>query len=209
MPVIRLPSLEVAEAEKRAFSEAEVHAKLFEPDMVALGYPPRTRTQADGEHFQEQRRLAVRRLRSGEDRLTRGFYDGLYLLGNAPVLLCELKRFGVLTDVTAAHEALRQLKRYALSEDFSVPPPFLLLYDGRPDRARFFRLRVVVEGSVLNEDSYEELPEIWDWERVKRFQQRGSFAEEVVDARRLLEILLHHLDRIEDGVCPIKCVWSW
>ena len=197
---IRLPSLDVPLHEKRAFSEAEVHSKLFEPDMMALGYPSRTRTQGDGAHFQEQGRLALRRLRSREDRQARGFYDGLYLVGNAPVVLCELKRYDSLDGLLAVNRAISQLKRYALSEDFAVPPPFLLLYNGRADRTRFFRRKVMSDGSLLDESAYEELPELWSWERVKGFQQRGSFAEEVVDAQRLLDILLDHLDRIEDDL---------
>lgn len=44
----QLPSLAVAEAEKKAFTEADVHSKLFEPDMRLLGYPRRTSNQADG-----------------------------------------------------------------------------------------------------------------------------------------------------------------
>jgi len=48
-----LPSASVPEGEKRRYSEADVHAKLFEPDMTALGYPPRTASQADGEYFLE------------------------------------------------------------------------------------------------------------------------------------------------------------
>lgn len=95
---------------------------------------------------------------------------------------------------------MAQLKRYAISENFAAPPPFLLLYNGRPDRTRFFRLKTMAEGTLLNESGYEELAEPWAWERVKGFQQRGRFAEEVVDAARLLEILLEHLDRIEDDL---------
>lgn len=43
-------------------------------------------------------------------------------------------------------------------------------------------------------------PEIWTWERIKEAHVKGEFAQEVVDRRRLLEILLHHLDRIEDDL---------
>ncbi len=196
----RLPSLDVPLHEKRSFSEAEVHSKLFEPDMTALGYPARTRTQGDGAHFQEQGHLALRRLRSRDDRRTKGYYDGLYLIGNAPVVLCELKRYDALDAQAMLDRAVRQLKRYALSEDFSVPAPFLLLYNGRADRTRFFRLRVMADGSLLDESAYEELPEVWSWERVTSFQLRGSFAEEVVDSARLLSILLDHLNRIEDDM---------
>ena len=67
-----LPSLAIADAEKAAFSEAEVHGTLFEPDMTALGFPARTSSQADGEYFQEQRTLALRRLKTGHDT---GRYD--------------------------------------------------------------------------------------------------------------------------------------
>ncbi len=67
MTLLKLPSLDVPESEKREYTEAEVHSKLFEPDMVALGFPPRTNTQADGEWFQEQRTLAMRRLKSKRD----------------------------------------------------------------------------------------------------------------------------------------------
>jgi hypothetical protein len=55
MTLTRLPSLDIPESEKRSYTEADVHSKLFEPDMAALGFPPRTNNQADGEWFQEQR----------------------------------------------------------------------------------------------------------------------------------------------------------
>ncbi len=165
--------------------------------MLALGYPPRTSTQADGEHFVEQRTLATRRLRSGRST---GRYDGLYLIGNAPIVLCELKRFDTLDAAGEWERAKRQLKQYALSDDFAAPPPFLVLYCGKPERNRLFRLRAMAEGALLDEDAYEELDEIWSWERVKDFQLRGEFAIEEVDRDRLREILLYHLDRIEDSL---------
>ena len=191
-----MPSLAVSEDEKRRYSEADVHAKLLEPDLAALGYPPRTAGQAEGEYFLEQRRLAVRRLKSRRA----GLYDGLYLIGNAPVVLCEVKRYDVLDSPQAFEAAKSQLIGYARSEDFKLPPPFLLLYCGKPSYTRFFRLKTVAEGSLLDELEYEELGEIWSWERVKRFHLRGEFAEEVVTRERLLEILLYHLDRIEDDL---------
>ncbi len=197
---IHLPSQDVPESEKRSYSEADVHGKLFEADMRALGYPPRSNTQADGEHFLEQGRLALRRLRTRQDRARQGFYDGLYLLGNAPLVLCELKRFDALESRQQIDAALRQLTAYATSEDFAVPPPFLLLYNGRPDRLRFLRLRQMPEGTLLDASAYEELPEVWTWEQVTRFSLTGRFAEEVVDRARLLEILLHHLDELEDDL---------
>src|SRR4051794_31437211 len=122
MRPIRLPSIDIPEALKRQFSEADVHSTLFEPDMQALGYPPRTSSQADGEYFVEQRSLALRRLKSGR---TTGFYDGLYLLGNSPVVLCELKRYDALVSPADWERAKQQLIGYATSEDFVVPPPFL------------------------------------------------------------------------------------
>lgn len=197
MSAIQLPSLTIPEAEKQAFSEADVHSTLFEPDMQALGYPPRTSNQADGEHFLEQRRLALRRLKSGNEL---GRYDGLYMVGNSPVVLCEIKRYEVLDTPASFARAAKQLQDYARSDDFERPPPFLLLYCGKPERTRFYRLRHVADGSLLDEADYEELPEIWDWERVREAHVRGAFAEEVVDRERLLEILLHHLDQIEDDL---------
>jgi len=194
---IQLPSAEVPEAEKRGYSEAEVHSSLFEPDMATLGFPPRTSTQADGEHFQEQRSLALRRLKS--QRAT-GRYDGLYLIGNAPVLLCEIKRYDALDSAGELDKAVRQLQDYARSEDFAKPPPFLFLYCGKPDRARFFRLKTVADLSLLDELEYEQLPEVWTWERIRSFHQTGEFAEEIVTAERLREILTHHLDAIEDDL---------
>lgn len=176
-----------------------MHSSLFEPDMAALGYPPRSSTQADGEYFVEQRSLAVRRLRSA--RAT-GRYDGLYLVGNSPVVLCEIKRFDALDASAEFERAKRQLVAYARSEDFAQPPPFLVLYCGKPERSRFFRLRTLSDASVLGEPDYEELDEIWDWSRVKEFRLRGAFAPEVVTRARLLEILLYHLDRIEDDMRP-------
>ena len=154
----------VPEWEKRAYTEADVHAKLFEPEMATRGFPARTSTQADGEHFLEQRRLAVHRLKS---RRERGYYDGLYLLGNSPIVLCELKRFDGLDSERELRRAVEQLKSYALSDDFAVPPPFLLLYCGKPERTRFFRRQAVVDTPALAADPYEELSDIWSWERVK------------------------------------------
>lgn len=197
MTPLRLPSLDVPEDEKRDFTEADVHSKLFEPDLKALGYPARTHTQADGEYFQEQRTLAMRRLKSHRER---GNFDGLYLIGNSPIVLCELKRYEALDTPVVFRQAVRQLQDYARSEDFEAPPPFLLLYCGKPERTRFYRRKAMADGSLLDSVEYEELPEIWDWERVKDAHVRGSFAEEVVTRERLLEILLHHLDRIEDDL---------
>jgi hypothetical protein len=194
------PSLDVPEVEKRAYTEADVHSKLFDADMRALGYPPRSNTQADGEHFLEQGRLAVRRLRSRRDRAEHGHYDGMYLLGNAPVVLCELKRYDALDPPAALERAIDQLLAYALSEDFATPPPFLVLYCGKSARNRWFRLRTTEDGTVLDQAAYDPLPEPWSWARVKEAHLRGSFAEEVVDRERLLEILLHHLDRVEDDL---------
>ena len=192
------PSLAIPEAEKRTYTEAEVHSKLFEADMVALGYPRRTNTQADGEWFQEQRTLALRRLRSKRDR---GHHDGLYLIGNSPVVLCELKRYDALDSPKALEEAKRQLIGYALSEDFESPPPFLVLYCGRPDRTTFWMRKALAEGTLADESAYEELgSDIWSWDRIAQFHLKGEFAKEEVDADRLLEILLHHLDRIEDDL---------
>lgn len=180
--------------------QADVHSKLFEADAAALGYPPRTRTQADGEYFLEQRHLALRRLRTKVDRRQRGHYDGLYLIGNSPVLLCEIKRYDAVDSSTAFDDAVRQLKGYAASDDFETPPPFLLLYCGKPSRNRFFRRRTVLDASRREAVEYEELDELWSWERVKEAHARGRFAEEVVGGERLLEILLHHLDHIEDDL---------
>lgn len=175
-----------------------MHSKLFEMDMVALGYPKRTNSQADGEWFQEQRALAVRRLKSNR---ARGHHDGLYLIGNAPVVLCELKRYDALETPRAVEEAKRQLIEYALSEDFKAPPPFLILYCGRPDRTTFWMRRAMADATLIDELAYEELgPEIWSWERVQEFHLKGEFAKEEVGADRLLDILLHHLDRIEDDL---------
>ena len=194
----QLPSLSIPESEKRSYTEADVHSKLFEKDMAALGFPPRTNTQADGEWFQEQRTLAVRRLRTGK-RL--GQHDGLYLVGNSPVVLCELKRYDALDSDADFAKAKRQLIGYALSEDFEVPPPFLILYCGKPERTVFWRLRSMPDAASLDEKAYEELgSEIWDWDRITGIHLKGEFAKEEVDAKRLLEILLYHLERIEDDL---------
>jgi len=145
MSMLRLPSADVPEMEKRRFTEAEVHSKLFEKDMAALGFPPRTNTQADGEHFSEQRMLAARRLRSGKQR---GYYDGLYLIGNSPVVLCELKAYEAIDSHAEFGRAVKQLQGYARSEDFAEPPPFLLLYCGKPERTRFYRRRLLADASL-------------------------------------------------------------
>src|SRR3990170_7639668 len=162
MTPLRLPSFDLPEDEKRRLSEADVHSTLFEPDMQTLGYPPRTSSQADGEYFLEQRTLAVRRLRS--QRAT-GRYDGLYLIGNAPVVLCEIKRYDALDAPAAFEEAKRQLVAYARSEDFKAAPPFLFLYCGKPARNCFFRAKTVADGTLLDQVEYEELPEPWEGER--------------------------------------------
>jgi hypothetical protein len=126
--------------------------------------------------------------------------DVLYLVGNAPVALCELKRFDGLDAQVAFDNAKKQLQDYARSEDFEVPPSFLVLYCGKPSRNRFFRLKTVADESLFDEAEYEELDEIWAWERIKEFHLRGRFAEEVVSGERLREILLYHLDRIENDL---------
>jgi hypothetical protein len=105
VPLIRLPSLDIPDGQKRAFSEADVHSTLFEPDMRALGFPARTSSQADGEYFVEQRSLAIRRLKSGH---ATGRYDGLYLIGNAPTVLCEIKRFEALDGSQATTSRIRR-----------------------------------------------------------------------------------------------------
>ena len=196
-PLRTLPSDEVPHEQKRRYSEADVHSSLFEPDMVSLGYPTRTTTQADGEYFVEQRTLALHRLKSNRET---GRYDGLYLIGNSPVVLCELKRFDALDSVGDWEHAKKQLIGYAKSEDFAAPPPFLVLYCGKFERNRFFRRKTVADPSLFGEVEYEELDEIWEWSRVKEFQLRGSFALEEVTSERLREILLYHLDRIEDSL---------
>lgn len=165
--------------------------------MRALGYPQRESSQAAGEYFREQRTLALRRLKS---RRATGRYDGLYLIGNSPVVLCELKRYNALDAPAEFERAKDQLVSYAKSEDFAEPPPFLILYCGKPKRNRFFLRKTVADASLLGELEYEELEEIWAWDRIKAFALRGEFAEEAVDRDRLLEILLYHLDRIEDDL---------
>lgn len=195
MPPLKLPSLEIPLAEKASFTEAEVHSKLFEPDMRSLGYPKRTSSQSEGEYFLEQRTLAMRRLKSKKQR---GHYDGLYLVGNSPVVLCEIKRYEMLATPAKLTVATKQLQAYARSEDFEGPPPFLLLYSGDPEHTRFYRLQPMPEGTAT--PAYELLPEIWSWERVRDAHVRGAFAEEVVDRSRLQEILLHHLDQFEDDL---------
>lgn len=197
MSRIALPSLSIPESEKRGYSEADVHSSLFDADMVALGYPSRASTQADGQHFIEQRTLATRRLRS--QRAT-GRYDGLYLIGNSPVVLCEIKRYGALDSAADWERAKTQLIGYARSGDFATPPPFLVLYCGKAARNRFFLRRTVADPSLLGELEYEELEEIWPWDRVKEFQLRGEFAQEMVDSERLRDILLFHLNQIEDSL---------
>lgn len=140
----------------------------------------------------------MNRLKSGAGS---GFFDGLYLIGNAPVVLCELKRYDALDSQADFDRAKQQLVDYARSADFDEPPPFLVLYSGKPERTRFFvRRTTVAEPGLLAEPEYEELAEIWEWSRVKEFQLRGAFALEVVDRDRLRQILLYHLDRIEDDL---------
>lgn len=38
MTPLRLPSLDIPDSQKRRYSEADVHSKLFEVDMAALGF---------------------------------------------------------------------------------------------------------------------------------------------------------------------------
>ncbi len=194
---IRLPSLGIPEEQKRAMSEAEVRAKLFELDMSALGYPGGTSTQAEGEYFLEQRTLAMYRLKSQRDT---GRYDGLYLIGNSPVVLCEIKRYDAIDANRELDRAKQQLIDYAQSEDFAEAPPFLLLYCGKPERNTFFRRKNVADSSLLGAIEYEELPELWSWGQVKGFQLRGEFAQEEVAPERLRAILTYHLDRIENDL---------
>lgn len=198
MTPTRLPSLDVPESEKRSYTEADVHSKLFEPDMATLGFPRRTSSQAAGEWFQEQRTLALRRLKS---KRSRGQHDGLYLIGNSPVVLCELKKYDALDSPGDFEKAKRQLIAYALSEDFQPPPPFLILYCGKPERTVFWMLKSLADGTLSDEQAYEELgADVWSWDRIVSFQLKGEFAKEEVDPKRLLEILLFHLDQIEDDL---------
>jgi len=195
---IQLPSLAIPESQKRAYSEADVHSKLFDLDLTqAFGYPSRLTTEADGEHFREQRTLAVRRLKTGA---ATGRFDGLYLIGNSPVVLCEIKRYDAIDAPGEFEKAKRQLVDYARSDDFAEPPPFLVLYSGKPGRTRFFVRKTVADPSLLGELEYDELEEVWSWKRVREYQLRGAFAQEVVTRDRLREILLYHLDRIEDSL---------
>ncbi|CAN5584109.1 hypothetical protein BH20ACT15_BH20ACT15_15940 [soil metagenome] len=46
-----LPSLAIPESEKRNYTEADVHSKLFEPDMAALGFPSESRSEIDESIF--------------------------------------------------------------------------------------------------------------------------------------------------------------
>lgn len=193
----QLPSQNISAAEKGAYTEADVHAKLFHPDLTLLGYPRRESSQAEGEYFLEQHRLAARRLKTGKER---GFYDGLFLIGNSPIVLCEIKAYHAIDTVGQMEKAVRQLKDYARSEDFAEPPPFLLLYCGKPDRTLFFRRRSVADVTTGDYLDYEELSEIWEWPRIRDAHLKGSFAQEVVGAARLREILLHHLNQIEDDL---------
>ncbi|MBA2536872.1 MAG: hypothetical protein H0V20_05475 [Actinobacteria bacterium] len=50
----------------------------------------------------------------------------------------------------------------------------MLLYCGKPERTRFFRLKTVVDPSLLGEVEYEELPEPWTWDPVKSYHLRGE-----------------------------------
>lgn len=88
-----------------------------------------------------------------------------------------------------------------MSDDFATPPPFLLLYSGNPARTRFFMQKTLAQGTLLDEDAYEESGvEPWSWERIRRFHLRGEFAQEQVDAERLREIPLYHFERIENDL---------
>ena len=128
MTTIRLPSLEIPESQKRAYSEA------------------------DGEHFREQRTLAVRRLKTGA---ATGRFDGLYLIGNSPVVLCEIKRYDAIDAPGEFEKAKQQLVAYARSDDFAEPPPFLVLYCGKPERTRFFVRKTVADPSLLGNLEYD------------------------------------------------------
>lgn len=194
-----LPSAEVPESEKSSFTEADVHSKLLETDLAKLGFPPRSNRQSAGEYSVEQQRLAVFRLKSHEAR--RGHFDILYLIGNSPVVLVEVKRYDVLDKDKDFERAKQQLMEYALSADFEVPPPFLILYSGKDATTIAFR-RTAVDATDSTTGLYEELDRLWTWDQIKNHELRGSFAVEEVTADRLLEILIHHLDRLEDDLRP-------
>ena len=196
---IHLPSLDVPAHEKRHFSEADVHSSLFEKDAQALGYPPRDSTEADGAYFQEQRSLALRRLAG---KRSTGRYDGLYLIGNSPVMLVEIKRYDAIDADQDFARAKRQIINYALSGDFTSPPPFLFLYCGKTERNVFWRLKQVEDGAPVSASAYEPQPEPWSWQRIRDAHVKGEFSEEIVDRNRLLTILGYHLDRIADDIRP-------
>lgn len=174
MSPVRLPSLDIPEDEKRRLSEADVHSTLFEPDLRLLGYPPRTSSQADGEHFLEQRTLAVRRLRS---RRSTGRYDGLYLIGNAPVVLCELR------DVARGRQGLATADDRRFLAGIGAPFPGLVKVIANTEVARGLTDEERSRGIAPNRPHWvpfakgEGFGEYWREPRVAIDWSRESVAE--------------------------------
>ena len=145
---------------KSRMNEDNTRDKLFHPRMRALGYPAAEDIGAT--QYDQQGHLA------------RGRFDGCYLLDGRPMVLVELKREGLLADEQQLTKARAQVHGYALSDDFEVPPPLLLVSDGHafemherssPDPAR---------------PAYTPLPRILRWEDVAK-RAPGRYTPTFVD----------------------------
>lgn len=166
---------------KGRLNEDNTRDKLFHPRMRALGYP---RAGDLGATQYDQ-----------QGHVGRGRFDGCYLLDGRPVVLVELKREGLLADPQQLARARAQVHGYALSGDFEVPPPLLLVSDGRSfemyERTSMDAARPL----------YEPLARVLAWDEVGR-RAPGRYSPTFVDLANLIRLFRTYADRIEEEVRP-------
>jgi hypothetical protein len=84
---------------------------------------------------------------------------------------------------------------YALANDFEVPPPLLLVSDGRT--FEMYERTSVDAAKPL----YERLPRVLRWEEVCR-RSPGRYSPTFVDLRNLVRLFRTYADRIEGEIRP-------
>src|SRR3989339_910477 len=139
------------EATKRTFSEQDTADKLVLPYLHRhLNYPA-----PDSLDFQAQHTLPT-------DGERQGRYDGLYLHGGFPYAILEAKKYG--HDLKG--DDSKQARKYALSDLFDEPVPFIIVSNGR--EYNFFKKSPEIDqedGKI----SYLPIPEA-HWGSITREQ---------------------------------------
>ena len=160
-------------------NEDNTRDKLFHPYMEPLGYP--SAEQAGATQYDQQGHVDT------------GIFDGCYLLDGRPVVLVELKREGLLETPAEVAKAREQVNQYALAHDFEVPPPYLLISDGR-----VFEMyeRMTPDPSA---PKYELLPRVLRWDEVSRATP-GRYTPGFVSLKDLIRLFRDYVTRIESEI---------